>query len=444
MSNSRFLQLAFLSLIQRRQYGAIINHFLVLAIFAIPAPHLNADEEWTQFRGPRGDGSTTQKSLPRTWSETENVTWYTPIPGLGWSSPVIAGNRIYLTSSVASDPSSDKALQSPQELRLICLDIKTGKIDFVRELVEQGKDAPSIHAKNSHASPTPVVEGDRLFLHFGHQGTFCTDLEGQVIWSNRDHAYPPVHGNGASPIIVDNLLVVTCDGSSDPYTLALDKRTGKEVWRTGRVIDSPRKFSFSTPSLIEVNDAKQIISVGSDIVQAITPSSGEVLWWFRFDGYSVIPKPLYHEGTVFLSTGYGSTILLAIDPTGQGDVTETHLKWKYKSQTVPQTPSLLGFGNQIVMVGDNGVAMGFTADKGKELWKKRLGGNFSASPLLAGDMAYFQSEEGDATLLELSNDGKPPKEIAKNHLPSRTFASYAVVGNDLLIRNEEGIYRIHP
>ncbi len=289
---------------------------------------LHAAESWNQFRGPFGNGTTAAKTLPTQWSDSENVVWNCPIPGLGWSSPVMANGKVYLTTSVAIDGENERALQAAQKISLVCVDYETGKIDFVRDLIEQGKEAPSIHGKNSHASPTPIVDENRLYLHFGHQGTFCTDLMGKVVWSNREHPYPPVHGNGASPIIVDNLLIVTCDGSSDPYTLALDKMTGKEVWRTPRAVESERRFSFCTPTLIQVNGTPLVISQGSDVVQAIAPKDGSVVWQLRFEGYSVIPKPIFHRGLVYLSTGYGSTILLAIDPTGKGDVTNTHLKWK--------------------------------------------------------------------------------------------------------------------
>lgn len=397
-------------------------------------------EEWPEFRGPSQNGSSSIGNLPTQWDETSNVLWFSKTKGLGWSSPVVDNDRIYITSSVNIDQEASESgeLQGLQQLNLVCLNAKNGEQIYSKVVFEQLNDAPKIHNKNSHASPTPVLTGNRIYVHFGHQGTACLDLEGNLVWENRDHAYPPTHGNGGSPILVDNLLILTCDGGEDPYTLALNATTGKEVWKTQRAVEGDRKFSFCTPQLIEVSGRKLVISPGSNVVQAISPADGSVEWFVSYDGFSVIPRPLFHEGTLYVCTGFMSTKLLAIDPTGTGDVTNSHVKWVYGSG-VPQTPSINALGNQIVMVSDNGIATSVSTESGKELWRKRLGGNYSASPLLSGNRIYFQSELGESTVFELN---ETPKEIARNKLPGRIFASYAVVGNDLIIRSEQGVYRI--
>jgi len=393
--------------------------------------------DWPEFRGPNQNGTVAAAKAPTQWSEEKNVVWYTPTRGLGWSSPVIVADRIYITSARVAE-TGDAELDGPQTLHLECYDVKTGKPVFDRVLMEQAGDAPKIHKKNSHASPTVLAQDGRLFVHFGHQGTACTDLEGKILWRNQDHAYAPVHGNGGSPIVVDDKIVLTCDGGEEAYTLALDSATGKEVWRTPRGITTDRSFSFCTPQWIQVEGKSQIISPGSDIVQALDPSSGQVLWSVSYEGFSVVPRPIYHRGLVFVCTGYMAPKLLAIDPTGQGDVTETHVRWTYGTG-VPNTPSIVPVGDQIVMVSDGGVASGVDVATGKKVWQKRLGGNYSASPIAVGNRVYFQSELGEAIVMEI---GTEPKELSRATLPGRIFASYAWLDGDWIIRSENGLYRI--
>lgn len=422
---------------------AFRNFFLSLALLTglvVQSPLTCLGNEWPEFRGPSQNGSSLVGNLPTQWDESSNVVWFSKTTGLGWSSPVVAKDRLYFTTSVNTEEQASQSgeLQGKQQLNLVCLDAKTGEQIYSKVVFEQPDDAPKIHNKNSHASPTPILARDRIYLHFGHQGTACTDLQGNLVWENRDHAYPPTHGNGGSPILVDQLLILTCDGGDDPYTLALNANTGKEVWKTKRGVEVDRKFSFCTPQLIEVQGKKLVISPGSNVVQAISPADGSVEWLVRYDGFSVVPRPLLHEGTLYVCTGFMSTKLLAIDPTGSGDVTESHVKWIFGSG-VPQTPSVNAMGNQIVMVSDGGIATSVDTSSGKELWRKRLGGNYSASPLVSGNKIYFQSELGEATVFEV---GDKPTEIARNKLPGRIFASYAVAGNDLIIRSEQGVYRI--
>lgn len=421
------------------RFRAIRNSAL-LAFFnasaLMTAPVVMAD--WPEFRGVTQNGIIANKPLPTQWSESENVRWYQPTKGLGWSSPIIVDEKIYLTTAVSPDGSGDSSLGGPKLLQLICLDVVTGKTVFEKTIFDQTADAPTIHNKNSHASPTPVHHNGKLYLHFGHQGTACTDLTGEVIWINRDHAYPPTHGNGGSPIIVNDMLVFTCDGGSEPYTLALDLQTGKETWKAPRGISADRPFSFCTPQKIVVNGQTQIISPGSDIVQSLDPKDGSVIWFANYSGFSVVPRPVYHEGLVFLSTGFMRPNLLAIDPTGRGDVTKSHVKWSYKG-SVPNTPSFVPYGDQIILVSDEGVAAAVNIKSGKEVWKKRIGGNFSASVIVVGDKLYLQSEGGEAIVYKLANE---PEEIARNKLPGRIFATYAVHENDWIIRTEAGVYRI--
>lgn len=394
--------------------------------------------DWPEFRGESQNGIISDRPLPLKWSESENVRWYQPTKGLGWSSPIIVGDKIFLTTAVSPDGADDSSLGGPKLLQLVCLDAQSGKILFEKTIFDQTADAPTIHNKNSHASPTPLHHKGKLYLHFGHQGTACTDLKGELIWENRDHAYPPTHGNGGSPIVVDDMLIVTCDGGSQPYTLALDLQTGMERWKTPRGISADRPFSFCTPQKIVVNGQTQIVSPGSDIVQSLNPKDGQVIWYANYSGFSVVPRPVFHEGLVFLSTGFMRPNLLAIDPTGKGDVTKSHIKWSYKG-SVPNTPSFVPYGDQIILVSDEGVAAGVDIKTGKELWKKRIGGNFSASVMVVGNKLFLQSEGGESIVYKL--DGEP-EELHRNTLPGRIFATYAVHENDWIIRTEAGVYRI--
>lgn len=396
-----------------------------------------ARSDWPEFRGPSQNGVISATDAPLEWNEKEHVLWHTPTPGLGWSSPVIVGDRIYVTSA-RSRESGDGSLSGPQSLFLECYSVVDGTLLMEKQVLEQSEDAPGIHKKNSHASPTIVASGDRLYLHFGHQGTVCTDLHGNIQWSDNSHAYPPVHGNGGSPILVGNKLILTCDGGEGGYTLALDANTGKEIWRTPRGISTDRPFSFCTPQCIEVDGVTQIISPGSNIVQSLSPETGKVLWSVSYEGFSVVPRPVYHRGLVFVCTGYMNPKLLAIDPSGRGDVTETHVRWTYGTG-VPNTPSLIPLDDQIVMVSDGGVASGVDIESGKKRWQKRLGGNYSASPIAVGNRVYFQAESGDVTVLEIGNE---VEEIGKASLPGRIFASYAWHDGDWIIRSEQGLYRI--
>jgi outer membrane protein assembly factor BamB len=403
---------------------------------SLTSPTTAAD--WPEFRGDSQNGTIPDRPLPLKWSESENVRWYQPTKGLGWSSPIIVGEKIFLTTAVSPDGSDDSSLGGPKLLQLVCLDAATGKSVFEKTIFDQTADAPTIHNKNSHASPTPLHHKGKLYLHFGHQGTACTDLKGELIWENRDHIYPPTHGNGGSPIVVDDMLIVTCDGGSQPYTLALDLQTGQERWKTPRGISADRPFSFCTPQKIVVNGQTQIVSPGSDIVQSLNPKDGEVIWYANYSGFSVVPRPVFHEGLVFLSTGFMRPNLLAIDPTGKGDVTKSHIKWSYKG-SVPNTPSFVPYGNQIILVSDEGVAAGVDVKTGKEVWKKRIGGNFSASVIVVGNKLFLQSEGGESIVYKLEGE---PEELHRNTLPGRIFATYAVHENDWIIRTEAGVYRI--
>ncbi len=413
--------------------------FGALCLFVIWCLVLDASlaaADFPQFRGPDGNGHAAARGLPSTWNETTNVAWKSLIPGKGWSSPSLYQDRLYLTSAVPVDTALGSGDLS---LRALCLDANTGATLWDCEVfVQSAATAPKIHNKNSHASPTPLVTSDRLYVHFGHQGTACLDHARNVVWKNNSFNYAPVHGNGGSPILVAGRLIFTCDGASDPAVIALDAATGEQVWRFDRPGDPVKKFSFCTPTAIVVDGQTQVICPGSGVVNALDPATGREIWRVNHDGYSVIPKPVFGHGLVFLSTGYDSPEVLAVRPGGRGDVTDTHVAWRLK-KGAPHTPSLLLVGDELYMVSDKGIATCVDARTGKEHWLERIGGNYSSSLVHADGKIYIQSEDGPALVIR---PGKRFAKIADAGFNERTLASYAVGDNALFIRTENNVYRV--
>lgn len=395
---------------------------------------LTAADPWPTFRGPTADGHYAGQ-LPVQWSAEENVIWRTPIPGEGWSSPVIGGDRIYLTAAVPVEGSAD----GDRSLSLVVIDASGGEVLSVTEVFRQsGADAPKIHPKNSHASPTAILDGPHVFVHFGHQGTACLTRDGSVVWRNGDLKYKPVHGNGGTPLLVDDVLIFSCDGADDPFIVALDKATGDVRWKRDRQTDARRTFSFSTPTVLEVDGQKQVISPGSNTVDALDPVSGELIWNVRYEGYSVIPKPIFGHGLVFICSGYDRPKLLAVRPAGSGDITESHVVWT-RSRGIPHTPSLLLVGNHLYGVSDRGVASCVDAATGRVHWEQRVPGKYSSSPIAADGKVYFLNEEGLATIV---SDSDSFERVAENDIGERTLASFAAASGDLFIRGDKHLYRI--
>ncbi len=391
--------------------------------------------DWPEFRGPTGQGHSSATGLPVEWSARKNVVWKTPVPGLGWSSPVVAGDRIYLTSAVEQG--------GKQTLCALSLDAASGKILWQKGLIEpQDQNALRIHQKNSHASPTPIIAHGRLYVHFGHLGTACLDAEsGDVIWLTREHAYAPVHGNGGSPVLVDGLLVFNTDGAANPAVIALDQETGQLRWKSVRTSEAKRKFSFSTPLVIDIRGQRQIITPGSGVVQALEPATGRELWRVNYDqGYSVVPRPVFAGGLLFVCTGYDRPALLAIrvDESSRGDVTQTHVAWR-QEKFVPHNPSLVVAGSELFMLADNGVLSCLDAASGKVHFQERCTGPASGSILHGDGRLYLLDERGLGVVVAAD---KRFQVLAKNDLDERCLASYAVVGSDLLLRSAAHLYRI--
>jgi outer membrane protein assembly factor BamB len=347
---------------------------------------------------------------------------------------VVCGGRVFLTAAVPVE-SDSKDLS----LRALCFDAATGKPLWNVEVFDQpAGDAPRIHTKNGHASPTPIVIGDQVIVHFGHQGIASLSTAGKVLWRNRELKYPPVHGNGGSPALVGDRLIFSCDGGSDPFVAAVDRRTGDLLWKSPRACDMVKKFAFSTPLAIRVDGKQQVVSPGAGSVGGFDPATGREIWRVRYDGYSVIPRPVYGHGLIYISTGYDDPVVMAIRPDGEGDVTDTHVAWQL-AKGAPNTPSLLLVGDELYMVSDRGIASCVDAKSGEVHWQQRIGGGYSASPVFADGRIYLLSEDGRGTVLAA---GKKFEKLAENSIGERTLSSYAVVDGGLFIRGDKHLYRI--
>jgi outer membrane protein assembly factor BamB len=407
----------------------------LLAFLLWCAPALTADN-WPQFRGPTGQGHSDERGLPLEWSETRNIAWKTPIPGRGWSSPVVADGRVWLTSAVhrGAAPANATAVKGAS-LRALAYDVATGREVVNVELFHPGQ-GDLTNARNSHASPTPIVDGDRVYVHFGALGTAALSTTGEIVWKTR-LPYQSQHGNGGSPILYGDLLIVSCDGSDDAYVVALDKRTGKTRWRTGR--HSPFDHSYSTP-LVSRRRARRVVSAGAYRAAAYDPQTGKEIWRVAYaDGFSNVPRPVYGLGLVFIATGFQQPTLLAVRADGAGDVTRTHIAWTLR-RGAPLTPSPLLVGDELYVVNDGGIVQCLDARTGEPRWIQRLGGgDYSASPIFADGRIYFLSEGGVATVIA---PGKEFRRLATNPLEGETLASIAVSESSFFIRTDTHLYRI--
>lgn len=380
--------------------------------------------DWPQFRGPDGQGHSTESGLPLQWSETQNVTWKVPIAGRGWSSPVIQGDRIWLTT----------ATDGGKSLRAIAVDRLSGALQKDIEIFHL-RSPGTINTKNSYASPTPVLEQDRIYLHFGAYGTACMTRSGEIIWKTRLEYDNGQHGPGSSPVLYDDLLILSCDGRDTQYVVALDKRTGKVRWKKLR----EGYQAYATPLVVRLPEGDQIISPGALRAIAYEPRTGKEIWQVRYEnGFSNVPRPVFGHGLAYICTGFQQPSMLAVRVDGHGDVTRSHIVWTL-SRGVPLTPSPLLVGNALYMVSDSGIATCVDALTGKEQWRTRMRGNYSASPIYADGRIYFLNEEGECTVIA---PGKEYWVLATNRIEGTTLASMAVSQGSIFIRSQTHLYRI--
>jgi len=412
--------------------------------------------DWPQFRGPRGDGTSDAAGLALTWSETENVLWRAQVAGHGRSSPVVLGDRLWLTTAEESLPPPELVavrlrdhpdpgavyVASKVTLRLLCLDWTTGKLRYDKEVLRLVRPEP-VHRLSSYATPTPAVEPGRVYCDFGAWGTLCLDADsGRVLWECQlpaDH----IIGPASSPVLFRDLLVLVRDGADVQYVAAVDKHTGRTAWKTDRppieAATGNEKKSYSTPLLIEAAGRWQMIVPGAQWVCSYDPPTGEEIWRVRHGrNFSVAPRPVFGHGMVYLSTGCPAPELWAIRVDGQGDVSRTHVAWRAKS-SIPSMSSPLVVRGEIYCISDSGIASCFDAQTGQRLWRERIGEEHIASPIYADGKVYFFSREAKTTVIQA---GREFVKLAENQLEGALIATPAVAAEAIFLRTDERLYCI--
>lgn len=436
---------------------ALILSFVSLFIYSTVA--IAASSSWPQFRGPDGSGHSDARTLPLTWSETDQVKWKTPIHDRGWSSPVVQDNQIWLTT----------ASEDGRQLFAICVDLQSGKIVHDLKLFEVEKPQFA-HKFNTYASPSPVIDGQRVYVTFGSPGTACLNAKtGKVLWERRDFVCNHFRGAGSSPIVFRDLLIMNFDGSDHQFVVALDKHSGKTVWKVDRSIDykdlgpdgKPEaegdwRKAFSTPHIANVSGKPVLFSSGAKAHYAYEPLTGKELWRIEERScHSAATRPVFADGLLLIPTGFSKGILLAIRPGAlqehsvldaskdspiPSSPSGPQIAWKVK-RNVACKPSVVVHNGLVFMIDDGGIATCLDAASGQEIWRERVGGNFSASPIVANDRVYFFNEEGKATVIQAAREFKI---LAENQLADGFMASPAVAGNALILRTKSHLYRIDP
>ena len=432
--------------------------FIALHLVMIAAVLCQA-ENWPEFRGPTAEGHASSR-VPTAFSEIENVAWKADIPGSGWSSPVVWGDQIWLTTALidevtGTDAKSDErmpekpmvplALANNLRMHAVCVDRNTGAIVHNIELMTEPSPAP-LHTMNGYASPTPVIEEGRVYCSFGANGTACVDTTtGKILWKNRELVVDHGTGAGSSPIVYDNLFIIHCDGKDAQFIAALDKNTGKQVWktkRTGKMHDHPEmKKAFGTPTIVRrENHDDVLVSPAANWLYGYDPKTGKELWSYAYGmlGFSNVPRPVLAEDKMFICTGFMKGELQALH-FEQGDYAgEPELKWSYNKQ-VPSVSSPLLVGDEIYMVSDNdGILTCVDAKTGKMLWRERLGGKHGASPLYAGGVIVVADRDGNVDVIQ---PGRKYELLQRNKLPGEILASPIAVDGSLYIRTEKSLFR---
>lgn len=405
--------------------------FMMALGFLCLTTQLAADTgNWNQFRGPNANGWASDANPPVEFGEDQNVTWKTAIEGKAWSSPVVWDDTIWLTN----------APEDGKQMFAVAVDSGSGKILHNIKVFEN-EEPQYCHSMNSYATPTPVVEEGRLYVHFGVHGTACVDTSsGKVLWSRRDLPCNHHRGPASSPIVDGDRLVLLFDGFDVQYVVALDKHSGKTIWKTPRTFDygtdnGDRKKAYCTPAIISVAGRPQLITPAAVATEALDPKSGKLLWTVRHGGMNASARPVFDGKILFVTNGMGK--MVAVRPQGTGDISD-NIVWD-SGKGIPKKSSLLLIDGLLYMVSDDGIASCVEAATGEKVWTTRLGGSYAASPVYAGGRIYFSSIEGVVHVIE---PGRKFKSLAKNTFDAGFMASPAVVGNALILRTKTHLYRV--
>ena len=409
---------------------------ILLLITVASCVVIEANEQWSQFRGHYGNGIIKSTSAPINWSENTNIDWKTPIHDRGWSSPVIWNDQIWMTT----------ATKEGNKMYAICVNKLSGKIEHDIHVFDV-KSPQAITNENTYASPTPVVEEGRVYVHFGTYGTACISTkDGQILWKRRDLNCDHEIGAGpaSSPFIYNNFLIFNVDGRDVQYVIALNKETGETAWKTNRSVDFSdvqvnQRKAYGTPFIIPRGNSNQMVSIGAKGVYSYDPENGKELWKAEHRGWSIAPRPVYGEGLVFTMIDRDRPEMWAINPNGSGDITETHVEWKETKRMPPRASPIIIKG-LLFVVDRNGYISCIEAKTGKSIWQKRMKGRFSASPILANNLIYFFNEDTVCTII------KPTRQleiVAENKLSDdKLMATPAFDENSIYIRTEKKLTRI--
>jgi outer membrane protein assembly factor BamB len=423
-----------------------------LAFFLAP---LFASDNWPTFRGPTGDGIADARNLATEWSEKENIRWKTAVHGKGWSSPVVWGDQVWMTTA---DEVRGTGKVNPKEtggatgikvekvtFYAVCVDRQTGSIVHDVKLAEQN-DPAFCHDFNSYASPTPAIEEGRVYAHFGSHGTWCLDTAtGKPLWERRDLKCNHFRGPGSSPILYKNLLVMIFDGFDYQYVIALNKSNGQTVWKKDRdtkysTDNGDYKKAYATAQVIEVNGKPQLVCPSSECTAAYDPASGAELWRFHHlkkGTMNVGSRTVAGNGLVYLLSGHPSQ-LMALKQGGSGLLTKNSVAWDV-DKAVPSRPSLLLVGELLFMISDDGVMSCLDAKTGKLHWSERQNGAYTASPIYADGSIYASNQTGKTVVVKAAKTFEP---VATNELKDGCMASPAVSGDAILLRTKTHLYCI--
>jgi outer membrane protein assembly factor BamB len=418
---------------------------LILALTSCFQPGTAARADWPQFRGPWNDGhasapgDTKVIGFPLHWSETENIKWKTEIPFRGWSTPVVMGGQVWVTT----------ATEDGHDFFAICVDAETGKIISNQKLFHADNPEPLGNNVNAYATPSPVIEPGRVYVHFGSYGTACLDTATQkVIWKREDIPCRHFRGPSSSPVIFENLLILTLDGIDLQYTIALDKQTGKTVWKTDRDADwndagqgaapGDLRKSHATPIIATINGKPQLISPGAKAAYGYDPHTGREIWKVHHRDYSTAPVPLFDAGLVYFVTGRNKTELWAVKPDGQGDVTDSNVAWKLTAH-VGRSASPVLVDGLIYTVSDESFLSCVDEKTGEVVWTERMGGAYQASPIVADGRIYFFDQAGKSIVIK---PGRTYEAVATNSLADGFMSSPAASGRAFFLRTRTHLYRV--
>ena len=419
---------------------------LSLALGFLSADLLKA-ENWPGWRGPRGDGTSTDRGVPAEWDGAtgKNILWKTPIPGKGHASPIIWNDRVFVVS----------CLPEEKTRVLVALDRRTGTPAWQREVVEAGLETK--HSLNSRASGTPVTDGKFIYVTFfeadgpkvdapnvgskrlitpGNMVVAAYDFDGNLAWRVAPGTFISAHGYCSSPVIFEDLLIVNGDHDGESYVVALDRKTGKTVWKVAR---EHKTRSYVTPLIRNINGQPQMVMSGSKSIVSLDPRTGEHYWKIDGPTEQFVASMVYDGELFFMSAGFPTYHVMGIRPDGKGDVTESHVAWHVTNARC-YVPSPVLVDGHLFVADDRGTANCFSAKTGERLWQARLGNHFSASLLSAGGHAYLLADDGTMTIVRPG--GEEPDVVAVNKLGEFCFASPAISQHSLFIRGEKNIYCI--